>query len=107
MPSSGVQTCALDRKSTRLNSSHTIISYAVFCLKKKILNRPSRIQMDSITMTPAILWITPAAADDAATARPPRLDEGTRRDDGDEVVFFLVSRHPPISPPFPYPPLSH
>src|SRR5260221_2353490 len=26
---------ALDRKSTRLNSSHTVISYAVFCLKKK------------------------------------------------------------------------
>src|SRR5260221_6906948 len=25
---------ALDRKSTRLNSSHTVISYAVFCLKK-------------------------------------------------------------------------
>src|SRR5438132_10525975 len=27
----------LDRKSTRLNSSHTVISYAVFCLKKKKL----------------------------------------------------------------------
>ena len=27
---------ALDRKSTRLNSSHVCISYAVFCLKKKI-----------------------------------------------------------------------
>ena len=26
---------AEDRKSTRLNSSHTVISYAVFCLKKK------------------------------------------------------------------------
>src|SRR5258708_32047468 len=26
-----------DRKSTRLNSSHQIISYAVFCLKKKIM----------------------------------------------------------------------
>src|SRR5438132_10001598 len=26
---------AVDRKSTRLNSSHTVISYAVFCLKKK------------------------------------------------------------------------
>src|SRR3954462_1669779 len=26
---------SLDRKSTRLNSSHTIISYAVFCLKEK------------------------------------------------------------------------
>src|SRR5438034_1560547 len=29
---------AIDRKSTRLNSSHTVISYAVFCLKKK--NKP-------------------------------------------------------------------
>src|SRR2546430_12435915 len=28
-----------DRKSTRLNSSHSQISYAVFCLKKKIQNR--------------------------------------------------------------------
>src|SRR2546426_8268568 len=28
---------AADRKSTRLNSSHLVISYAVFCLKKKIL----------------------------------------------------------------------
>src|SRR3712207_9016510 len=27
-----------DRKSTRLNSSHANISYAVFCLKKKIIN---------------------------------------------------------------------
>src|SRR5256885_15980364 len=26
---------AVDRKSTRLNSSHLVISYAVFCLKKK------------------------------------------------------------------------
>src|SRR5256885_9997624 len=26
----------IDRKSTRLNSSHLVISYAVFCLKKKI-----------------------------------------------------------------------
>src|SRR5438034_2036314 len=29
----------VDRKSTRLNSSHTVISYAVFCLKKKITNK--------------------------------------------------------------------
>src|SRR5690348_18053154 len=28
-----------DRKSTRLNSSHPSISYAVFCLKKKIIKR--------------------------------------------------------------------
>src|SRR5438034_8497395 len=31
-----------DRKSTRLNSSHTVISYAVFCLKKKNRNDASR-----------------------------------------------------------------
>src|SRR5436190_16373995 len=30
-----LETVARDRKSTRLNSSHTVISYAVFCLKKK------------------------------------------------------------------------
>src|SRR5947207_11632767 len=30
-----------DRKSTRLNSSHTVISYAVFCLKKKKKNTVS------------------------------------------------------------------
>src|SRR5258708_10244271 len=31
----GLENQASDRKSTRLNSSHQIISYAVFCLKKK------------------------------------------------------------------------
>src|SRR5688500_19672371 len=30
---------AADRKSTRLNSSHLVISYAVFCLKKKKISR--------------------------------------------------------------------
>src|SRR5438270_2656814 len=33
---------AVDRKSTRLNSSHSQISYAVFCLKKKNNNTTSR-----------------------------------------------------------------
>src|SRR5438034_8894850 len=31
----GCRFAGIDRKSTRLNSSHTVISYAVFCLKKK------------------------------------------------------------------------
>src|SRR2546429_3930945 len=35
---------AIDRKSTRLNSSHGYISYAVFCLKKK--TKPSPNQTD-------------------------------------------------------------
>src|SRR5438552_14167545 len=30
-----IEKCRVDRKSTRLNSSHQISSYAVFCLKKK------------------------------------------------------------------------
>src|SRR5260221_4523269 len=30
-----IEAILADRKSTRLNSSHTVISYAVFCLKKK------------------------------------------------------------------------
>src|SRR5690625_5585420 len=33
-----------DRKSTRLNSSHVAISYAVFCLKKKIKNSKGRCE---------------------------------------------------------------
>src|SRR5947208_11754183 len=40
---------AIDRKSTRLNSSHQIISYAVFCLKKK--NCPSRRASASCSRT--------------------------------------------------------
>src|SRR5438132_7310442 len=32
-----------DRKSTRLNSSHTVISYAVFCLKKKKKTQTERL----------------------------------------------------------------
>src|SRR5438132_9419814 len=34
-PAGTVRFTLEDRKSTRLNSSHTVISYAVFCLKKK------------------------------------------------------------------------
>src|SRR5438034_8402412 len=33
----------VDRKSTRLNSSHTVISYAVFCLKKKKKKKKRKI----------------------------------------------------------------
>src|SRR5689334_23920852 len=37
----GMRVEAIDRKSTRLNSSHSSISYAVFCLKKKTTNSSS------------------------------------------------------------------
>src|SRR5438552_14784737 len=43
---------APDRKSTRLNSSHQIISYAVFCLKKK---------KNQLTPTIPYIWYCPLA----------------------------------------------
>src|SRR2546422_7062643 len=44
----------VDRKSTRLNSSHGYISYAVFCLKKK-KSKPRRVALDWIAANP--LWV--------------------------------------------------
>src|SRR5256886_3520208 len=52
-----------DRKSTRLNSSHSQISYAVFCLKKK--NKDNR----STTHVPIWLQRTSAAAGVLSQAR--------------------------------------
>src|SRR2546426_1710061 len=41
----GLAVAAADRKSTRLNSSHLVISYAVFCLKKKKqFGRPPKLE---------------------------------------------------------------
>src|SRR5438034_4414894 len=41
----------VDRKSTRLNSSHTVISYAVFCLKKKNKKTKSQSRRTRTTRT--------------------------------------------------------
>src|SRR2546430_6868565 len=59
----------LDRKSTRLNSSHSQISYAVFCLKKKKNSRSASFS----TGKSAILYlcvtcpVSPVARHDAVT----------------------------------------
>src|SRR5207244_8158877 len=59
----------LDRKSTRLNSSHQIISYAVFCLKKKKRNpNSSKRKMSSCNM---VVPLTPR--DDASHNSTQRL----------------------------------
>src|SRR2546422_3756410 len=42
----------LDRKSTRLNSSHGYISYAVFCLKKKKRSLPPRGELANVHASP-------------------------------------------------------
>src|SRR5437764_9673448 len=55
-----------DRKSTRLNSSHRCISYAVFCLKKKNLDGVgSRGHTQTFITTPRHAKPTPATNGDA------------------------------------------
>src|SRR3954464_15505943 len=79
-----------DRKSTRLNSSHTIISYAVFCLKKKksveSLDDRRRYAADGADH---------CAAGDEAGRQTHALAVG-------QFFFFLMIRRPPRSTLFPY-----
>src|SRR2546430_7272174 len=48
----------VDRKSTRLNSSHSQISYAVFCLKKKKRNSTTSSTCDACAYSPAQTFTT-------------------------------------------------
>src|SRR5437870_8592302 len=49
----------VDRKSTRLNSSHVAISYAVFCLKKKIFTIQSTLHLVVDTNSEALVSLGP------------------------------------------------
>src|SRR3990170_4568470 len=73
----------LDRKSTRLNSSHQIISYAVFCLKKNIVQLPP-VSSKQVFLAPE--W---------RESFPLFLTTSHRH-------FFLMIRRPPRSTLFPY-----
>src|SRR4051795_8983605 len=94
-----------DRKSTRLNSSHTLISYAVFCLKKKNTRElatstggkcpPAQANHDMLcTHAPARSLST------SIGGRFPRVQSTP-----DLLFFFLMIRRPPRSTLFPYPTL--
>src|SRR3954464_11599222 len=89
MPSSACrnQTCALDRKSTRLNSSHTIISHAVFCLKKTVYETVLR------KFVPHFAFVF------SGTVSSPGL---VLANEPTSCVFFLMIRRPPRSTLFPY-----
>src|SRR5476649_2348033 len=91
-----------DRKSTRLNSSHTVISYAVFCLKKKKQHdrtQPRRIR-------PRQQVYDQASLDRGHGPDPPGLlRRPLRHLYGRQLValfFFLMIRRPPRSTLFPY-----
>src|SRR3990170_181432 len=74
---------SLDRKSTRLNSSHQIISYAVFCLKKK-----KRAQHASRPTCRAHAHLPPLVSHHPRRAR----DRGRTRAGGYRVPPRLVAR---------------
>src|SRR5256885_2814966 len=61
-----------DRKSTRLNSSHLVISYAVFCLKKKKKTQRLEVQCRWLLGRPSALATT-AFCNGADTRRADRL----------------------------------
>src|ERR1022692_2066968 len=90
-----------DRKSTRLNSSHLVISYAVFCLKKKKLHTAAPAPTTSL----AAHSLPPAPPRRAADSRsgghaapyPSALGSAVSI-----VFFFLMIRRPPRSTLFPY-----
>src|ERR1039457_7262458 len=90
-----------DRKSTRLNSSHLVISYAVFCLKKK---KKKNINPASSAVTSVHVYATPRYTQ---RLRHHRKLSIFRLSSHYTCVcacfsFFLMIRRPPRSTLFPY-----
>src|SRR3954462_4428068 len=104
MPSSGGQTWA-DRKSTRLNSSHTIISYAVFCLKKK-KNLEDKSAFYGARDGAWKLSRGDERTRSASTRRAPQLRRGHSISLLLVFFFFLMMGRPPRSTLFPNTTLS-
>src|SRR3712207_7733395 len=46
----------VDRKSTRLNSSHANISYAVFCLKKNLYKNPATFAFSNVSLLSPVVY---------------------------------------------------
>src|SRR5258708_28192604 len=82
-----------DRKSTRLNSSHQIISYAVFCLKKKNTNRtPASRTTSARPLHPSSCDATTPPLSDGRTSSPPTPRSHYRR------PARVCASHPALEP---------
>src|SRR4051795_12992306 len=95
-----------DRKSTRLNSSHTLISYAVFCLKKKKQShrrRPVGQDGGDGQRLARVHALRPLAR---GRVPPVALPTVSAPSSSSFYFFFLMIGHPPKSPLFPSTPLS-
>src|ERR1039457_1233822 len=95
--------CCVDRKSTRLNSSHLVISYAVFCLKKKI---DSVVLPRHIRRRPLPLLLRLQHAQRATGTPPPPSrphSSSPRTCSSIAFFFFLNAAPPPDISPFPPP----
>src|ERR1035441_7955827 len=105
MPSASTPTLRPDRKSTRLNSSHLGISYAVFCLKKNTKKEKiarQGLRSDAQTKTVTSQRADPRSLRDALRSASPQR---SLRFACHSFFFFLKERPPPKSPPFPHPAL--
>src|SRR5476651_855799 len=85
----------LDRKSTRLNSSHANISYAVFCLKKKTMARCRAGRTRDPTALAPVSRRSRLGSFRMRSGSPPSIGRSC-------VIFFLMIRRPPRSTLFPY-----
>src|SRR5260364_415960 len=89
----------LDRKSTRLNSSHQIISYAVFCLKKKKIY----LLMLVYLLKPFFCWQLLRAFFNCLHGATTRSPYGPAAGSPPSLCFFfLMIRRPPRYTLFPY-----
>src|SRR5436190_934147 len=90
-----VSSITRDRKSTRLNSSHTVISYAVFCLKKKKKNKNTQRKQININLTQNTHHYSPTYVYLYTTILTHCLSTCL-------FFFFFMIRRPPRSTLFPY-----
>src|SRR6202163_2323049 len=90
-----------DRKSTRLNSSHHGISYAVFCLKKRIERRHRKTPRSARRSHRQFPGVATCSKEThrVGTHRGSRRPVHQRR--SRKHFFFLMNRRPPRSTPFP------